>query len=126
MLHNVFTGCLGMTEMELAAERIFCKHCRIKKGDSVRIDDMVTDSERTGFLELLDRGFLTSKKPKTKNYRYNGEFFVAKILEKRLKDAASHTADQCLASPRPQDSGRMDSESLREAGRRNKLDEFHS
>ena len=75
----------GMYEMEKAAERILEKYPTPSSGDCVCIENMQTDDERTGFVELMDNDWLTSIRPARKENRYNGEFFLTSAFVVRIE-----------------------------------------
>ena len=81
---NKFPGIFGMHEMEMAVSRIARTVERVVVGQTTIIDNMETDDERTGFVELLDNGWINSTLPPGKHYRYNGEFFVTQELVDRI------------------------------------------
>jgi len=71
-------GVFGMDEMECAAKRIM-KLCAVTFNQKFGIDDMETDRERTGFVELLYSGFIDKT-----DCHYNGEFHVSKSFIDRV------------------------------------------
>ena len=72
-LSNTF----GMTEMELAAERIL-KICSTCKEQRFSITSFIDEYEMDGFVELIHNGWL-------EHGTYNGEFYMSDSFIERIK-----------------------------------------